>query len=200
MSYNLRGWLLLKLTGIVYMVASAVALFVGIALLFMVGGDTVKFENITNLPYILIISGAVGFTSGIIGFLYCNERKKVVLCLVCGVALAILTVFLLITLKSFGSLNFLYGALLIIFAVFYLGGALLNRFMRLDLSISSEYEKKLRKSKYKHIFLSYSYGLLTALKIILLVILPVLYLGGAILNKTTGESLKLVNKYNKTKS
>jgi hypothetical protein len=129
------------------MVASAIAVLAGIALLFMVGGDAAKFENITNLPYILIISGVVGFIAGIIGFLFGNERKKIVLCLICGGVLAVLTVYLLITLNSFGSLNFLYGALLIIFAVFYLGGALLNQFMRLDLSVGAEYKKNMKNKK-----------------------------------------------------
>ncbi len=147
MSYNLRGRLFLKITGTVYMVASAIAVLAGIALLFMVGGDAAKFENITNLPYILIISGVVGFIAGIIGFLFGNERKKIVLCLICGGVLAVLTVYLLITLNSFGSLNFLYGALLIIFAVFYLGGALLNQFMRLDLSVGAEYKKNMKNKK-----------------------------------------------------
>lgn len=147
MSYNLRGRLFLKITGTVYMVASAIAVLAGIALLFMVGADTAKYADITNVPYIMIITGIVGFACGIIGFLFGNERKKVVLCLICGVVLAILTVYLLITLNSYGSLNFFYGALLIVFAVFYLGGALLNQFMRLDLSVGAEYKKNMKKKK-----------------------------------------------------
>ncbi len=91
MNFNLRGWILLKIMGVVYMAAGAVAVFIGFMMpllnmtfLSLLNEDSAARDHLDLVMLIILIFGAVSLASGIVGFIFGNERKKIFLCLICN--------------------------------------------------------------------------------------------------------------------